>query len=109
MTGQDDRDFYARVAAGMREAQSTPRYTGPTVNVATYWRPSKRHQWRLSSTRVNVPEPDPDKPTPVRMELKDDGSEYAHIPYDWELWTPPARTRVLPGLYPILHWLGRKP
>lgn len=114
MTPQEEAAYMEtvrRAADAMRKAQTEPRYTGPTVNIATYWRPSQRHQWRLSSTQVNVPDPhvgDPKLQIPVRLEVKSDGSEYAYIPYDWECWTPPPRAKMLPGLAPVLWSIGRE-
>lgn len=85
---------YAKVLAGMREAQTRPRYTGPTINVVSYWRPSHRHHWRRSATQVNVPD-EPNVPVTWRA---DGEIEYADIPYDWQTWTPPRTARILPGL-----------
>ena len=71
-----------------------------TINVVTYWRPSPRHLWRRAGTRVNVPEGDTVE-TRINPSFEIVGGiEYAHVPYDWQVWTPPKRARVLAGVSP---------
>lgn len=65
-------------------------------NIAHYYRPTRRHQWRTNSTTVNA---SPCSVPTLRVGL---GGQYADIPYDPDVWKPARTARQLPGITPAM-------